>query len=66
LTAISNNFGQLAEIIKEKHLLTGTLAGEELRAIDEKAFYFRTLRLLFVGQVYFNNEKVKEAFSLWN
>lgn len=49
LTTISNNFIQLSDLVKEKHLLTGTSPIEELKAIDEKAFYLRTLRLLFVG-----------------
>lgn len=65
LTTINNNFIQLSEIIKEKHQLTSTSPLEELKSIDEKAFYLRTLRLLFVGQVYFNNDKIKEAYGLW-
>lgn len=38
---------------------------EKIRAVDAKIFYYRTLRLYFVGQVYYNNDKIKEAFSLW-
>lgn len=28
-------------------------------------FYLRMLRLLFVGQVYEKNDKIKEAYGLW-
>lgn len=37
-----------------------------MQAIDAKNFYLRALRLLFVGQVYFNNSKLKEAYGLWS
>lgn len=57
---------QLSELVKEKHLLTATSPMEELKAIEEKSFYLRNLRLLFVGQVYFNNDKIKEAYGLWS
>lgn len=38
---------------------------EETQKIDAKNFYLRALRLMFVGQVYFNNDKIKEAYGLW-
>lgn len=37
-----------------------------MQLIDAKTFYLRTVRLLFVGQVYFNNGKLREANGLWN
>lgn len=37
-----------------------------MQLIDAKTFYLRTVRLLFVGQVYFNNSKLREANGLWS
>lgn len=56
----------MAEIVKQKGQISNTFDVEEVQAIDAKSFYLRTLRLLFVGQVYFNNQKLKEAHGLWS
>ena len=58
-------YGQLIDV--EKLIHEGTeLAPEKIRQIDACIFFVRTIRLNLVGQVYYNNGKVKEAYSLWN
>ena len=66
LTATITLFQELAEIIKQKGSISNTFEIEHVQLIDAKTFYLRTVRLLFVGQVYFNNGKLKEASGLWN
>lgn len=66
LTATTSLLQELAEVIKEKGKISNTFEIEQIQVIDAKNFYLRTLRLMFVGQVYFNNDKIKEAYSLWN
>lgn len=66
LTATMSLLGELAEVVKQKGQISNTFEIEQVQAIDAKSFYLRTLRLLFVGQVYFNNNKLKEAFGLWS
>lgn len=39
---------------------------ETIKQFDDVSFYYRTLRLHFVAQVYFNNGKLTEAYSLWS
>lgn len=56
---------ELAEVAKQKGQISNTFDVEEVQTIDAKIFYLRTLRLLFVGQVYFNNQKIREAYGLW-
>ena len=58
-------YTQYVELQKIKNQGTDGMDPEKIRAVDAKIFYYRTLRLFFVGQVYYNNEKIKEAFSLW-
>lgn len=36
-----------------------------IRQNDDLSFYYRSLRLHLVSQVYFNNKKILEAYSLW-
>ena len=44
----------------EKQINEGTeLAPEKIRQIDACIFFVRTIRLNLVGQVYYNNGKVK-------
>jgi hypothetical protein len=52
-------------VVKLKGQISNSFEIEQVQAIDAKTFYLRALRLLFVGQVYFNNSKLKEAFGLW-
>lgn len=59
LTAAMSLFQEQAEITKQKGEISNTFDVEEVQLIDAKIFYLRTLRLLFVGQVYFNNTKIK-------
>lgn len=59
LTAAMSLFQEQAEITKQKGEISNTFDVEEVQLIDAKIFYLRTLRLLFVGQVYFNNTKLK-------
>lgn len=59
LTATSSLYQELAEVIKQKGQISNTFEIEHIHAIDANNFYLRTLRLLFVGQVYFNNDKIK-------
>ena len=58
-------YTQYVELEKIKNQGTDGMDPEKIRAVDSKIFYYRTLRLFFVGQVYYNNDKIKEAFSLW-
>lgn len=58
-------YSQYVELEKAKSEGTEGMDPERIRAVDAKIFYYRTLRLYFVGQVYYNNEKIKEAYSLW-
>jgi hypothetical protein len=39
---------------------------ETIKQLDDLSFYYRTLRLHFVAQVYFNNGKLTESYSLWS
>lgn len=58
-------YSQLIEV--EKLVNEGTdLAPEKIRQIDAYIFFVGTIRRMLVGQVYYNNGKVKEAYSLWN
>jgi len=59
LTATSALFQELADIVKQKGQISNSFEIEAVQAIDAKNFYLRTLRLLFVGQVYFNNNKLR-------
>lgn len=65
LTATMSLLQELAEVVKQKGQISNTFEIEHVQAIDAKNFYLRTLRLLFVGQVYFNNGKLREAYGLW-
>lgn len=56
---------ELAAITKQKAEIGNAFDIDQVQAIDAQIFYLRTLRLLFVGQVYFNNQKLKEAHALW-
>lgn len=58
-------YAQYVELQKIKNQGTDGMDPEKIRAVDAKIFYYRSLRLFFVGQVYYNNDKIKEAFSLW-
>ena len=66
LTATAALFNELAELVKQKGQLSNNFQIEWVQAIDAKNFYLRTLRLLFVGRVYSNNGKLKEAYALWS
>jgi hypothetical protein len=59
LTATMSLFQELAEVVKQKGQISNTFEIEQVQAIDAKTFYLRALRLLFVGQVYFNNGKLR-------
>jgi hypothetical protein len=59
LTATTSLFQELAEIVKQKGQISNSFEIEQIQAIDAKTFYLRTLRLLYVGQVYFNNGKLR-------
>lgn len=59
LTATMSLLQELAEVIKQKGQISNTFEIEQVQAIDAKTFYLRALRLLFVGQVYFNNGKLR-------
>lgn len=65
LSSIISIYTQYIELEKIKNEGTDGLDPEKIRAVDSKIFYYRTLRLFFVGQVYYNNDKIKEAYSLW-
>ena len=66
LTATTTLFQELADISKQKGEISNTFDIEEVQVIDAKIFYLRTMRLMFVGQVYFNNNKLREAYGLWS
>jgi predicted nucleic acid-binding protein len=66
LSAIISLFQELAEVIKEKGQISNIFNIEDIQIIDGKNFYIRTLRLIYVGQVYYNNDKIKEAYGLWS
>jgi len=66
LTATMTLFQELADISKQKGEISNTFDIEEVQVIDAKIFYLRTMRLMFVGQVYFNNNKLREAYGLWS
>ena len=36
-----------------------TVDAKKVSEMDAKTFYVRTVRLMLVGQVYFNNDKIK-------
>ncbi len=65
LSSTISIYTQYIELEKIKNEGTDGLDPEKIRAVDSKIFYYRTLRLFFVGQVYYNNDKIKEAYSLW-
>jgi len=65
LTATMTLFQELAEVTKQKGEISNSFDIELVQLIDAKIFYLRSLRLLFIGQVYFNNNKLKEAYGLW-
>jgi hypothetical protein len=57
---------QINDLQKEKAKLTNIPVDMNIiRQNDDLSFYFRTLRLHLVSQVYYNNKKVQEAYSLW-
>ena len=66
---LSNMMGLLTqtnELQKEKSKLNNKPVDMNLvRQNDDLSFYYRTVRLHLVSQVYFNNKKVLEAYSLW-
>ena len=66
LTATTALFSELADLVKQKGQLSNNFQIEWVQAIDAKNFYLRTLRLLFVGRVYSNNGKLREAYALWS
>ena len=58
-----NLYGQYIDLEKQK---SDHLEPVKIAKLDAQVFYIRTLRLMLVGQVYINNDKIKEAFGLWN
>lgn len=52
-------YTQFIELEKAKNEGNEGVDPDKIRAVDAKVFYYRTLRLYFVGQVYFNNDKIK-------
>lgn len=66
---LSNLMGiltQTNDLQKEKSKLNNRPADMNvIRRNDDLSFYYRTLRLHLVSQVYFNNKKILEAYSLW-
>lgn len=67
LTNINSVLNQITELEKEKAKILGKQVPlEQIKKYDELSFYYRTVRLHFVAQVYMNNGKVSEAYSLWS
>jgi hypothetical protein len=65
LSNISTQYNQLIDIEKQKSDLADSYETKRTQALNAESFYTKTLRLMLVAQVYFNNEKHREAFSLW-
>ena len=66
LTNIMSILSQSNDLEKDKSKLNNKAVDMEvIRKTDDLAFYYRTLRLHLVSQVYYNNNKVTEAYSLW-
>ena len=65
LTNTISLYNSLTDIEKQKSEIENNFDPEPIQRIDSKVFYLRALRLSLVGQVYFNNDKIKEAYSLW-
>ena len=63
---LSNTINLYGQFIEQEKAKTDSMEGKMIQIIDAKIFFIRTIRLMLVGQVYFNNEKIKEAYGLWN
>ena len=59
LTATMSLFQQLSEVVKVKGEISNSFEIEHIQAINAKIFYLKAIRLLYVGQVYYNNNKLK-------
>ena len=67
LTNTITILNQIVEAEKQQAtVLNKPVPIETIKQFDDVSFYYRTLRLHFVAQVYFNNGKLTEAYSLWS